>query len=74
MDDRRMELDSVLECPKCKGRPYRVYRRQNAQADGQLLETFESVLWPASPDVPPPTNPSRIVCRNCAEELRRVAG
>ena len=73
MPERRMQLECCLECPKCQARPYRLYRRQNAQPNGQPLGTYENVLWPAHPDVPPPTNPERIVCPHCGEAVKRVA-
>ena len=73
MSERRLELECSLECPKCHGVPYRLYRRQNMQPTGELLGTFEHVLWPAHPNVPPPTHSERIVCPSCGEELRRIA-
>jgi predicted RNA-binding Zn-ribbon protein involved in translation (DUF1610 family) len=65
-----MERDRVLKCPKCGGEPYIVYRRQNQQPDGTLLPSYESVLWPAHPDVPPPGDPATIRCPTCGEPLR----
>lgn len=70
---RRLELDSVLRCPHCQGAPYKVFRRQNRQSDGTLLPSFESVLWPATPDVAPPIHPERITCPDCGDALVRVA-
>ena len=71
--ERRLELDSVLKCPHCGGIPYRVYRRQNIQANGQLLESFQSVLWPNGSGVHPPVHPEKIECPDCRTELKRVA-
>ena len=73
MADLRLELDGVLRCPECHHTPYKVFRRQNRQPSGELLETFEHVLWPATPDVAPPKDASRICCPACRAELRRVA-
>lgn len=77
MAERRMELDAVLKCPHCGGAPYKVFRRQHANFVGtdreQLLTSYEHVLWPAHPDVPPPKTPERICCPDCGNELRRVA-
>ena len=69
---RRLELDSVLRCPTCGDAPYRVFRRQHMQADGTLLPSYESVLWPAGPRVDPPKHPERIDCPDCDTELRRA--
>lgn len=71
--ERKIEMDSVLTCPDGCGTPYKVLRRQNQQADGTLLPTYESVLWPAHPDVGPPLHPQKICCPTCGCELRRVA-
>lgn len=71
--ERRIEVDCVLRCPECAGIPYKVFRRQNMQADGTLLPSYQHVLWPAHPDVPPPLHPERIACPDCGEALRRVA-
>lgn len=71
--ERRLEVDSVLRCPHCQGTPYKVFRRQNQQSDGTLLQSFQHVLWPATPDVGPPIHPEHICCPDCGEELRRVA-
>ena len=72
MADRRLEHDSVLKCPGCGCEPYRVWRRQNAQANGELLPTFQNVLWPNEHGVLPPCDPTRIECPKCRTELRRV--
>ena len=73
MPDRRLEIDAVLRCPHCGGTPYTVFRRQHQQADGTPLPSWEHVLWPAHPGVPPPRTPERICCPDCGEELRRGA-
>ena len=72
--DRRLERDSLLRCPDCGATPYVLFRRQNQQRDGELLQTFESVLWPALPNLDPPVHPERIECPDCRHELRRVPG
>lgn len=73
MSERRLEVECSLECPTCSGIPYRIYRRQNVQPTGEVLGTFEHVLWPTSPTIAPPIDPQRIVCPDCGEALRRVA-
>jgi hypothetical protein len=70
MAERRLERDRVLRCPKCGGEPYLIYRRQLAQRDGTLLPSYESVLWPAHPDVPPPRDPADLRCPADGEALR----
>jgi hypothetical protein len=65
----RLELDSVLRCPSCAGVPYKVFRRQLRPGE----PIWESVLWPASPDVPPPSRAERVACPDCDVELRRGA-
>jgi uncharacterized protein YbaR (Trm112 family) len=72
-DDRRVELESKLQCPKCSGVPFLVYRRQNQQPDGQLLPSYETVLWPNGSGVLPPQHGEKITCRDCRVELVRVA-
>ena len=67
-----IQHEAFLQCGKCGGRPYRIYRRQNTQVDGTPLQTFENVLWPTSPDVPPPKTNRRIECPTCGEELKRA--
>ena len=69
--ERRLEIDAVLRCPRCGDAPYTVFRRQHVQADGQLLPSFEHVLWPAHPNVPPPVHPEQIGCPACGTELKR---
>lgn len=71
--DPKIELDSVLKCPHCAMTPFRVFRRQNQNPDGTLLQSFETVLWPAHPDVDPPRTLRRMTCPDCGDELRRVA-
>ena len=74
MAERRLELDGLLKCPHCGCVPYRVFRRQLAQADGTLLPSWESVLWPAMRDVLPPQRSEHIECPDCrGVPLRRVA-
>lgn len=74
MSERRLEIESVLRCPGCDGIPYRIYRRQNQQKDGTLLQSFQSVLWPApGATVDPPIHPEHICCPRCGEALTRVA-
>ena len=73
MSTRRIELDSVLKCAACGSAPYRIFRRQCAQPDGTVLVSWESVLWPARPEVPPPSDPERIGCPDCGDPLVRVA-
>lgn len=71
---RRLEVDAVLRCPTCHTVPYRVWRRQNAQPDGQLLETFHHVVWPVAGGSPvPPEDPMHPRCPSCGTELRREA-
>ena len=66
----RMERESVLRCEHCQKNPYILYRRQVAPAS----VAYESVLWPAHPDIAPPRNPEKITCPDCGDELRRVTG
>jgi hypothetical protein len=73
MADRRLERDAVLRCPHCGEAPYAIWRRQNQRADGSLSETFGTVLWPNTPGVLPPADPTRICCLDCGHELRRVS-
>lgn len=72
-DPPRLELDAVLRCPACGGVPYRVFRRQHVQADGTGLPSWEHVLWPSTPDLPPPIDHRHLVCPDCRLELQRVA-
>lgn len=73
----RLELDSVLRCDHCDAAPFRVFRRQLVNFPGtereQVLQSWESVLWPAHPDVPPPVSTAAIGCPACGGPLRRVA-
>lgn len=73
----RLELDSVLRCDHCADAPFRVFRRQLVNFPGtereQVLQGWESVLWPAHPDVPPPVRTEAIGCPACGGPLRRVA-
>lgn len=71
--ERRLERDSVLRCPHCHGTPYTVFRRQNQERDGTLRQSFETVLWPAHPNVDPPVHPERVECPDCHAALRRGA-
>ena len=71
---RRIETDGVLRCPQCREVSYRIFRRQHQQLDGTLLPAYETVLWPAHPNVPPPQHPEKIQCPDCREELKREAG
>lgn len=70
---RRLEREAVLRCPRCKDSPYVIFRRQNMERSGELRQSFETVLWPAHPDVDPPKHPEQITCPDCGEELQRVA-
>ena len=64
-----LELDSVLRCPKCRGVPFRVYRRRVAPES----PVWESVLWPTGPAVPPPDQPERLLCPDCRVPCQREA-
>ena len=68
-----LELDSVLRCPQCRGVPFRLYRRRVAPES----PVWESVLWPASPDVPPPgltwNSAAKVLCPNCRVPCQRAA-
>lgn len=68
-----LELEARLRCDHCGASPYLLYRRRVRQADGEPLVAYEHVLWPASPDVPPPDRPDRLTCPTCGEALTRVA-
>lgn len=70
---RRLEVDSVLRCPQCRKAPYKLFRRQNEQADGTPLNSYETEIWPAHPDIDPPKHTKRITCPWCATELIRAA-
>lgn len=70
----RLERESVLRCPHCQAEPYILYRRQIRRRDGTPGDAFESVLWPAHPNVAPPRDPEKITCPACGDELRRVTG
>ena len=70
----RMERESRLRCDTCGTAPFIVYRRQVRQANGQLGDVYESVLWPNGSGVTPPIDPTRITCPDCQHELRRVTG
>jgi hypothetical protein len=64
-----LELDSVLRCPTCRGVPFRVYRRRVAPES----PVWESVLWPATPDVFPPESAARALCPDCRVPCQRGA-
>ena len=68
MPERALELEAKLECPKCAGVPYYLYRRQIV-AGGPV---WEHVLWAGQQGiVPPPADPAKIVCPQCGVELVR---
>ncbi len=67
MPDRKMERECFLSCPQCHGRPYVLFRRQVVPGS----EVFEHLLWPAHPDVPPPSDPAKVVCPQCGCECVR---
>lgn len=71
--ERRLERDSVLRCPRCKGIPYVIFRRQNMERSGELRQSFQTVPWPAHPNIDPPQHPERIECPDCRCELTRGA-
>lgn len=71
--ERRIEVDSVLRCRKCQETHYKVFRRQNVQQDGTLLQSFGHVLWPAHGQLDPPLHPEWITCPTCGESLSRGA-
>ena len=73
MSSRRLELEAVLRCTVCRSVVYHLFRRQNHQPDGTPLPSFDNVLWPVHPNVPPPERPERIACPDCGTELRRAA-
>ena len=70
--ERRLEREGFLHCAHCKASPYQVFRRQNMQANGDLLQTYQHVLWPNGSGVFPPVHPEKITCPDCGKELRRV--
>lgn len=70
--ERKVEVEGLLFCQHCKGSPYKLFRRQNQQADGQLLQSFHHVLWPNGSGVDPPQHPEKICCPDCGKELRRI--
>ena len=73
MPDPHLELDAVLRCPHCREIPFKVYRIQNQNPDGRLLETYRHVLWPTNAAIVPPLKVERILCPDCRDELRREA-
>ncbi len=64
-----LELDSLLRCPTCRGVPFRVYRRRVKPES----PVWESVLWPAHPDVPPPVRQEAALCPDCRVPCAREA-
>lgn len=68
MAERKLEIEANLQCPKCNGIPYRLYRRQVAAGS----DIFEHVLWPG-PDgsTPPPEDHRNLQCPNCLVALER---
>ena len=69
MTERRIEREAVLRCDPCNAAPYVLYRRA-VKPDSPI---YVSVLWPAHPSVPPPSDPARPACPTCGKDLRRVA-
>ena len=68
MADRKLEVESRFICPRCKGNPYTLYRRQ--VTPGSLV--FEHVVWPGSDGLlPPPEDSKNLKCPNCDEILVR---
>lgn len=63
-----LELECHLKCPQCGGTPYHLYRRQVKEGS----PVYENVLWGATPDIPPPLRPERILCPTCHVECRRA--
>ena len=75
MGEPRMEVEARLTCQTCKATPFILYRRQVIQKDGNVSpDVWSNVIWPANPNVMPPTNPREIVCPSCKGPLVRVAG
>lgn len=70
MSALRLERESVLRCEHCQTTPYILYRRQ--VSPGSVA--YESVLWPAHPDIAPPRTPEKLTCPDCGDELRRMTG
>lgn len=77
MNKPRLELEARLVCSHCQQTAYRLFRRQCVNFPGtdreQLLESFEHVLWPAHPDLAPPTRPWQLCCPECQTPLHRAA-
>lgn len=68
-----LQLEARLHCTACDAAPYLLYRRRARQADGAPVVAFEHVIWPATPDVPPPARTDRLTCPSCGTTLVRVA-
>lgn len=73
MSDAALEKEADLQCPGCQGVPYRLYRRKRLKEDGSAYESWEYVLWPTSPDIPPPKDPKHIQCPECGLDCKRTA-
>lgn len=64
----KTELECALRCPKCKGIPYRLYRRQVSEGS----DIWENVLWPGPDGNPgPPQKSSELKCPHCDIDLVR---
>ncbi len=64
-----LEREAMLRCPTHKDPVFILYRRRTAPES----PVFEHVLWPASPDVPPPVKASKLECPRCQSALVRGA-
>ncbi|KKL99676.1 hypothetical protein LCGC14_1812050 [marine sediment metagenome] len=71
MAEPRLQRIAHLQCTKCKNSPFSLFRRQNTQRDGSILQTWENILWPNEVGVVPPHNPRDIRCPHCDHQLRR---
>jgi hypothetical protein len=61
-------VDSRLGCRRCHKHLYTLFRVGVPGSAG----TYVHRLWPAAPDVPPPSHPSRLTCPECGQDLVRL--
>lgn len=73
MSDLKLEVEARLVCPGCGSCPYRLYRVQNSQRDGEPLQTFRHVLWPTNAAILPPVRIDQLNCPDCGRALQRQA-
>ena len=64
-----LEREATLRCPTHKDAVYLLYRRRTRPES----PVFEHVLWPATPDIPPPVSSSTLICPRCSASLVRSA-